>query len=73
MMQQHATVMLRVCRPENTMNDPTKIPANPSADQTRNILPPANDEDRPRPTRPPTVADFIIDLDKTDPLRRFRF
>jgi hypothetical protein len=54
------------------MNDPTKKPANPSAEQTRQIEPPADDE-RPRPTRPPTVADFIIDRDKTDPLRRFRF
>lgn len=54
------------------MNDPTKKPANPAAEQTRQIEPPADDE-RPRPTRPPTVADFIIDRDKTDPLRRFRF
>lgn len=63
---------MRVCRPEKQMSDPTKKPANPSTEQTREIEPPADDE-RPRPTRPPTVADFIIDLDKTDPLRRFRF
>jgi hypothetical protein len=55
------------------MSDSTKKPANPTADQTRQLEPPTDDERRPRPTRPPTVADFIIDLDKTDPLRRFRF
>jgi hypothetical protein len=73
MMPQHASVMLRVCRPEKTMNDPTKKPANPSAEQTRQIEPPEDDERPTRPTRPPRVADFIIDRDKTDPLRRFRF
>jgi hypothetical protein len=71
-MRQHAGVTMRVCRQENIMSEPTKKPAKPSVGQTQQIEPPADDE-RPRPTRPPTVADFIIDLDETDPLRRFRF
>ena len=46
--------------------------AKPQADQTRQ-LEPRDDDERPAPTRPPKTSDFIIDLDKTDPLRRFRF
>jgi hypothetical protein len=70
MMPQYASVMMRVCRPENTMSESNEKPGTP-AEQTRQLDPPSDDERRP--TRPPTVADFIIDLDKTDPLRRFRF
>jgi hypothetical protein len=71
-MPQHATVMMRVCRPEKTMSKSNDDAAKPRADQTRQ-LEPRDEDERPAPPRPPRTSDFIIDLDKTDPLRRFRF
>ena len=54
---------------DSTNDTPLKRPA----EQTQHLDAPIDEDERPAATRPPRVADFIIDRDKTDPLRRFRF
>ncbi len=55
------------------MSDATDKPVKPPAEQTQHLETRTDEDERPAPTRPPRVSDFIRDRDKTDPLRRFRF
>lgn len=55
------------------MSDSTNKPLKPEVRERPRLDSPRDEDEHPHPTRPPTVADFIIDRDKTDPLRRFRF